>query len=51
MLIIRETTGSDLGPETGYPDRFFMLFPSSFVANTCEKPEIRPRSTFSVKPF
>jgi hypothetical protein len=28
MLIIRETTGSDLGPETGYPDRFFMLFPS-----------------------
>jgi hypothetical protein len=26
FLRIREVTGSNLGPETGYPDRFFVVF-------------------------
>jgi hypothetical protein len=28
-LLIREVPGSNLGPETGYPDRFFVFFLSS----------------------
>jgi hypothetical protein len=28
LLHIRAVPGSNLGPETGYPDRFFAVFPS-----------------------
>jgi hypothetical protein len=40
LLCIREVPGSNLGPETGYPD---WGFPQSFQANTEIVPFIRPR--------
>jgi hypothetical protein len=30
LLRIREVPGSNLGPETGYPDRFFVVFLSPY---------------------
>jgi hypothetical protein len=34
LLRIREVPGSILGPETGYPDKFFVDFFSPFWDNT-----------------
>jgi hypothetical protein len=49
LLHIWEVSGSDLGPETGYPDCNFNGFPQSVHANAGTAPYIRSQllpSTF-----